>query len=151
MGIRKANDPNRNITRLDASTRGYEVRVMRRGKLHCKLFSASLFGGKRKALTAAREYRDELVEKLASKAYTRKQLAKRVTSRNTSGIVGVRFVQESDSRSADGVVYEYWEAQWSPSPGVRSKKRFSVKVHGPRNAKKLAIKAREAGVRKMEK
>ena len=78
---------------------------MRRGKLHCKLFSDSLFGGKRKALTAAREYRDELVEKLASKAYTRKQLAKRVTSRNTSGIVCVRFVQESDSRSADGVVY----------------------------------------------
>ena len=124
---------------------------MRRGKLYCKLFSDNLLGGKRKALIAAREYRDELVDSLASKAYTRKQLAKKITSRNTSGIVGVRFVQESDSRSADGVVYEYWEAQWSPSPGVRCKKRFSVKIHGPRNAKKLAIKAREAGVRKMEK
>ena len=149
MGIRKPNDPNKNITRIDASTRGYEVRVMRRGKLYCKLFSDNLLGGKRKALIAAREYRDELVDSLASKAYTRKQLAKKITSRNTSGIVGVRFVQESDSRSADGVVYEYWEAQWSPSPGVRCKKRFSVKIHGPRNAKKLAIKAREAGVRKM--
>ena len=150
MPIRKKSDPNRNITRIDSSTRGYEVRLMRRGKLYCKLFSDSVLGGKRTALRAAREYRDELIESLAGKSYTRKQIARKLTSRNTSGHVGVRFVQESDSRAAQGTIYEYWEAQWSPSPGVRNKKRFSVNTYGYEEAKKMAIRARAAGVRKME-
>jgi len=110
MPIRKINDPNRNITRIDSTTRGYEVRLMRRRKLYCKLFSDSLLGGKRAALRVAREYRDGLIDSLAGKGYTRKQIARKVTPRNTSGYVGVRFVRESDSRAAEGTVYEYWAA-----------------------------------------
>jgi len=123
---------------------------MRRRKLYCKLFSDSLLGGKRAALRVAREYRDGLIDSLAGKGYTRKQIARKVTPRNTSGYVGVRFVRESDSRAAEGTVYEYWEAQWSPSPRVRSKKRFSVNTYGYEEAKQMAIKSRAAGVRKME-
>ena len=140
---------NRNITRLETSTRGYQVRICRGRKYYSKLFSDTVFGGKAKALKAAREYRDALIEEQAGREITRKQLAKRKNPRNTSGIVGVRFVQEHDPRAAKGVVYEYWEAQWSPSPGVRSKKRFSVQQHGYEQALKLAKRARNQGVRDM--
>ena len=142
-------DPNRNITRLDTSTRGYQVRLCRRGKYYSKLFSDSEFGGKRKALQAAREYRDTMIKELAHREITRKQLAKRANSRNTSGIIGVRFVQEEDARAAAGVVYEYWEAQWSPAPGVRSKKRFSVQKYGYDQALNMAKRARNKGVKEM--
>lgn len=143
-------DKNKNITRLETSTRGYQVRICRRGKHYSKLFSDTIFGGKRNALQAAREYRDAMIEEQAGREITRKQLAKRKNPRNTSGVVGVRFVQEHDPRAAEGVVYEYWEAQWSPSPGVRSKKRFSVRLHGYEKALQLAKRARNQGVRDME-
>lgn len=141
---------NRNITRIDTTTRGYEVRVMRRGKGYCKLFSDSVYRGKAKALKAARKYRDELIERLASKVITRKQLARRKTKRNYSGVVGVRYVEETERRGENEYTYGYWEAQWSPSPGVRKKRRFSVKKYGNDKATKLAIKARREGVAQME-
>lgn len=142
-------DLNRNITRLETSTRGFQVRLCRRGKYFSKLFSDAVFGGKRKALQAAREYRDSMIEELAPRELSRKQLARRKNVRNTSGVTGVRFVQEEDPRAAKGVVYEYWEAQWSPEPGIRSKKRFSVRKFGYEKALKLAKSARAKGVREM--
>lgn len=150
MAPRPANNPNRNITRIETSTRGYEVRVMRRGKGYCKLFSDSLCGGKRAALKAAREYRDQLIEELADKVITRKQRARRKTERNYSGVVGVRYVEEVDRHGDTEYVYGYWEAQWSPKPGVRKKRRFSVNKYGNEEATRLAIKARREGVASME-
>jgi len=149
MTRRTAKELNRNITRIDASTRGYEVRVMRRGKGYCKLFSDSLCGGKRKALQAAREYRDELVAELADKEITRKQRARKKSVRNYSGVVGVRYVEETDSHGDREYTYGYWEAQWSPEPGKRKKRRFSVNKYGDEGAYKLALKARRKGVAEM--
>ena len=149
MPRRAAKDKNRNITRIDASAHGYWVRVMRRGECFSKLFSDGEYGGKRKALKAARDYRDQLVDDLADKEQTRKQRAEIVTSRNYSGIPGVRYIEETSRKGDREYVYGYWEAQWSPKPYVRKKRRFSVKKYGDKKAMELAIEARAKGVEEM--
>lgn len=150
MTPQRPKNPNRNITRIETTTRGYEVRIMRRGKGYCKLFSDRPYGGKRKSLQAAREYRDQLIEEHSGKEITRKQRARRKTSRNYSGVVGVRYVEETERRGEKEYVYAYWEAQWSPRPGTRKKRRFSVNKYGDDEALRLAVKARRAGVASME-
>lgn len=139
---------NRNITRIQRKTTGgYLVRVTRKGKLHSAFFSDDDYG-KRGSLLAAREHRDELEGKL--KGYSPKQLAKRERSNNTSGVPGVRLVEETDHRWESKPTYQYWVAQWSPKKGVRRTRRFSVQKYGYEKAKKLAIKARNKGVAEME-
>lgn len=141
--------PNRNITRIDTgSTHGFEVRFMRRGYVFEKLFSDAVYGGKRKALAAAREYRDELEAEYPH--YSRKEVARIKSERNTSGVVGVRLSEETDDRWPSKPVYLYWVAQWSPSPGVRKTKRFSVNKYGEEEAFRLALAARRKGVREMD-
>ncbi len=140
---------NRNITRLERqSTGGWLVRVMRRGELSSWYFSDSEYGSKPKALQAAREYRDELETTL--KGFSAKDLAKKAKANNTSGVVGVRLVEERDPRWPSQPTYRYWVAQWSPSKGVRRTKRFSVEKYGEDKAYKLAVAARKKGVASME-
>lgn len=56
------------ITRLDyGATHGWWVRIRRRGFTHSKLFSDGVWKGKKKALTAAIAWRDELLEKAPRK------------------------------------------------------------------------------------
>ncbi|GAA4453315.1 MULTISPECIES: AP2/ERF family transcription factor [Novipirellula] len=140
---------NRNITRIDRdSSGGFLVRLMRKGKKHTKFFADNEYGGKRKAQAAAKKFRDELESKL--KGYTPQQLSKIVRSNNTSGVVGVRLVEEVDSRWPSKPTYQYWVAQWSPSKGVRKTQRFSVEKYGHDEAYKLAVKARAKGVASMK-
>lgn len=142
---------NRNISRIETgSTRGYEVRVMRRGTQVCKHFSDRQWGGKRKALAAAREYRDNLVTVLAGREISRKERARAQRSSNQSGIVGVRYTELRDSRGENEYVYAFWEAQWSPRPGVRKTRRFSINKYGDEKAKRMAIQARKKGVSEMD-
>ena len=141
---------NRNITRIDPEegTPGYEVRVMRRGKSFNRFFADNSTGGKRKALHAARDFRDELEVKYRN--YTRKELAEIKTKRNSSGIVGVRMAKEVDTRGPNELEYAYWVAQWSPKPGVRRTARFSINKYGEEKAFKLACRARQRGLREMQ-
>src|SRR6056297_148962 len=139
---------NRNITRIDRlTTGGYLVRITRRGKLHSMFFSFAEHGGKRKALLAAREHRDKLESKL--RGHSSKKLAEMPRSNNTSGIAGVRYVEETDARWKSRPTYGYWVAQWSPKGGGRKTKRFSVDKYGEEEARRLAIKARKRGVASM--
>jgi len=140
---------NRNITRLERqSTGGFLVRITRKGKMTSEYFQDSEHGGKRKALDAARKYRDSLEAKL--KAYTPKELSKKVRSNNTSGVVGVRYVEESDPRWPSKPTYGYYVAQWSPEKGVRKTKRFSIEKYGEDEAYRLALQARKKGVASMQ-
>lgn len=142
-------NPNRNLTRIDRETSGgYVVRIMRKGKLHGDYFSDIDYGSKRKSLIAAKKFRDDLEAKL--KGFTNKQKAKRERSNNTSGVVGVRYVEETDKRWDSKPVYGYWVAQWSPAKGVRKTKRFSVEKYGNEEAYRLAVKARNKGVSEMQ-
>ncbi|QEG43061.1 AP2/ERF family transcription factor [Roseimaritima ulvae] len=141
---------NRNITRIERQTTGgYLVRIMRRGKLHSAFFSFNEYGGKRKALLAAREHRDALEQKL--RGISRKKRAQTLRANNTSGVPGVRLVKETDPRWKSRPTYHCWVAQWSPSKGVRKTKRFSVEKYGNEEAYRLAVRARKRGVAEMGK
>jgi AP2 domain len=141
-------NPNRNITRIERlNSGGYLVRVTRRGKLYSEFFSDETYG-KRGSLLAARKHRDSLEAKV--QGYSPKQMANKERSNNTSGVPGVRLVEETDYRWASEPTYQYWVAQWSPKKGVRKTKRFSVEKYGFEEAKRLAIKARKKGVAEME-
>ena len=140
---------NRNILRIDRETTGggYLVRVMRRGRRKSEFFQDSEYGGKRKALLAARKHRDQLESSM--RAYTAKQLSQKERTNNTSGTVGVRLVEETDYRWDSQPTYQYWVAQWSPRRGVRKTKRFSVDKYGNKEAYRLAVRARRRGVASM--
>lgn len=122
---------------------------MRRGTGYNRFFSDSLCGGKRKALQAARDYRDQLIEELAGQEVTRKERAQQLKSNNSSGVAGVRYVEETEYRGDREYTYGYWEAAWSPQPGQRKKRRFSVNKYGDKKALRLAMKARKDGVAAM--
>lgn len=121
---------------------------MRRGYVTEQFFSDSIYGGKRKALDAAKELRDELEEEY--RHYSRKEVARIKSVRNTSGVVGVRLAEEIKSDLPSQPVYRYWVAQWSPSPGVRKTRRFSVNKYGDKAAYRKAVAARKKGVREMK-
>ena len=132
---------NKHIVRHDASnnsvTHGWHVKLRRRGRAHRKFFSDARFGGKRKALRAAREHRDELVARLPTE--TTADRRDRMTDRNTSGVVGVRRVE----RQRHGRLYESWVAQWTDDDGLRRTLSFSVDVYGEDEARDLALFARD--------
>src|SRR6056297_1579390 len=140
---------NRNLTRIQRKTTGgYLLRIMRRGHMYSQFFPDAEYGGKRKALIAAKEVRDQLEAEL--KHYTAKQLAKKERANNTSGVTGVRLVEEVDKRWKSQPAYKYWIAQWSPEKGLRKTKRFSVEKYGHDEAYRLAVKARKQGVAAMK-
>jgi hypothetical protein len=150
-----AKDPaNRNITRIDNAggegkrpVRGFEVRIYRRGQRFNQYFSDSAQGGKMGALDEARGVRDKMEKKL--KPYTRRELAEKVTARNTSGHRGVRLRKTIVTKDDKKYVYEHVEASWSPEPGKVVKKSFSVAKLGLQEAWKLAIDARQKAVSKI--
>ena len=100
-------NPRRNIARINmtgvtgTNYGGWEVRFSRKGNKVAKFFSDTKYGGKRAALAAAKECRDEL--ELEHKKYTVEELAKRPSKRNTSGTVGVRLINRIETHGG----YEY--------------------------------------------
>jgi hypothetical protein len=129
------------ISRIDQPERhnhGYYVRLTRNQKTQSKFFADKSNGGKRAALRAAKLHEAELVEQ--AKGKKRKQT---VSSRNTSGIVGVTRGEWEES----GKQAAYWQAAWVGSKGERLNRKFSVKKYGEERARRLAIKARRAGVK----
>ena len=132
------------ITRFDIQprgTKGYMVRVSRQGKMHNRFFSDKECGGKRKALSLAREHYDELVKKLPPPS-TSKDV---VSVRNTSGRVGVHLAINPSENWSD-VQYSSYVASWKNDEGKRKKISFSVEKYGKRKALELATIAREKGL-----
>ena len=130
------------IARIDlpsAGTHGWQVRLQRRGVKYAKYFSDRLFGGSKRALAEAREWRDALLERLENGDTVR---VCRRSARNSSGVVGVSKVTVV---SSNGSEYQFWQATWSPEPGKRRCVKFSVKRYGDRRAFELAVEARQNG------
>ncbi len=123
--------------------------MQRRGKKYEKFFSDLNFGGKRAALHAAKEYRDELEQR--HKKMTVRQSANKPSVRNQSGLVGVRLHQQVDRRGEFEYTYWYWVAQWTDGRGRRRTKSFSVHQYGDDEACRLAREARAKGVRKAKR
>ncbi|MEM1441253.1 MAG: AP2 domain-containing protein [Verrucomicrobiota bacterium] len=138
-------DPNYGISRLDqksVGTHGWQVRFQRKGVRYGRFFSDSAWGGKGKALTRARQFRDRLLARAqraegAAKASSRSHTGP--AARNRSGVVGVtRIVQ----RSSGGTEYHFWQASWTSAKGDRRTVRYSVLKHGDKAAFEMACLAR---------
>ncbi len=143
-------NPRRNISRIETKSDagkvygGWEVRIQRRGVKSEKFFGDRRYGGKRKSLAAAKTFRDEI--EASTEKYTVKDLAAVPSSRNKSGVVGVRLHKQKDIRGDFEYHYWYWVAQWTDASGKRKTKAFSIHQHGDEEAYKLACQAREDGI-----
>jgi hypothetical protein len=130
----------RHIARQEKSPKsaaGWKVTLTRRGKYLYKSFADSKFGGKTKALAAAKEWRAQVIESTSDVDYVLWRRKKR-SRPNGSGIVGVgRYtVRYGNTR------HLVWEAYWQDVDGRRHSRRFFVSVHGERGAKSQAVATR---------
>ncbi len=140
----------RHISRVEQEKRkqyGWLVRVMRDGVTHQKFFYDSVHGSKNAALLAAIARRDELLQKYPPPEHG--NLFNRITKRNTSKYPGV-----SRTRSLKrGISYDVWQASWTLPNGKAVTKKFYFSPDGrsEKEARLLAIKAREAGLKMAER
>ncbi len=105
---------------------GWNVRMTRKGKRHGKFFADSKCGGKRGGLKQAQIYREQLMA-------VRQSQMKRPVARP---LMVVR----------DGS--EYCQIRIPKPKGGTTTTEFSVKRHGPKKARLLAVKAFNAAMRK---
>lgn len=134
----------RNICRIDheaSHTHAWRVTLQRCNDMILKTFSDAVYGGKRKALNAALEYRDALLlqnSPFQHQVWVRTRLRKN----NTSGIPGVaRYDKLANPRTGRRDVF--WLAHWVTEHGASGKRKFSVLIYGERQAKRLAVAERE--------
>ena len=138
------------ICRIDQPAKhnhGFFVRLQRNGKIHSAFFTDCSHGGRKQALAAAQKHHRKLLRKLGpTKSKFRQWWADIRRRKGSSGIVGVqKLVDRRSTRPRT-----YWKATWSPEPYVVRRKEFSVRKFGARKARRLAIRARRAGVRNMQ-
>ena len=140
------------ISRIDDDihrTHAWRVSLRRQGKAHVKNFPDKKHGGIREALRAARAHRDQLLKK--HPPTTRKEFSDARRRNNRSGISGV-YRYAKNYRLADGREKEswYWEAHWPTTTGQAESVNFSVNRYGEDLARRLAIRARERGLKQVE-
>jgi hypothetical protein len=137
-----------NIARQEKSPKaaaGWRVGITRRGKYMYKSFADSKFGGKTKALKAAKDWREQMVESTSDADYVLWRRAKR-SRPNGSGIVGVgRYTVRYEASP-----HLVWEAYWQDADGKRYSRRFFVSVHGEKGARAHAIAARRQGMKELK-
>lgn len=138
------------VTTGEKKSRGWEVRVVRRGLALMEYFADKKYGGKASALSEAMHWRDRAAKDL--KPYTRVELARRKTARNTSGIPGVRR-RVKPLKKRDGRTFEYqvWTASGTPRPGERKTRDFYVSKLGEDDAREAAITQRLHWEQQMER
>ena len=146
------NTPSRTpgICRIDQPAKynhGFFVRLSRRGKIHSAFFSDKKLGGRELALDAAQKHYRQLRKKLGQpKTNSRRFWAELPRRKSRTGIIGVQKIVDRRSRKPR----TYWKATWSPEPYQVARKEFSERKYGARKARRLAIRARRAGVRSMK-
>lgn len=142
--------PLRNIIRIDheaSRTYAWRVTLQRRNKIVIKPFSDAIYGGKRKALKAAREYRDALL--LQHSVFDHQIWVRtRLRKNNTSGIPGVaRYEVVANHNTKRRVTF--WLASWVNENGASRKRKFYVSRYGEHQAKRLAIAEREQQLKRV--
>ncbi len=138
------------ICRIDQPshrTHGFFVRLQRKGKMHTAFFTDKMHGGRESALAAAQVYVRELAAKLGEPLQmSRRAWAEIRRRKGSSGVVGVQRVVRRQGRRPR----IYWMATWSPEPHVVRRKMFSAIKYGGREARRRAIRARQAGLASMK-
>ena len=115
------------------------MRLNRRGKRVYSIFNYSQYGSKAACRKAAGQYARKLDQQFPR--LSRQELAM-IRGKKNSGVR--RVVNRSGGRE-----YAFWEASWSPKPNQVKRVKFSVKKYGNEKAKKLAVSARNQGVKTM--
>ena len=132
------------LSRIDlpgSRTHGWQVRLSRGGRRWSKCFSDARYGGDEAAFSAAKEFRDQLIAELPQPE--RAGAEGKMTRRNISGVVGVSRIIVRTRMTR----YVFWQATWSPEPGVRKRVKFSVRRYGEERAFELACEARREAKR----
>lgn len=125
----------------DGSTMGWNVRFRHTGRAESKFFSDRMYGGRENALVVARMYRDARLNQLGPQNPMRH--IGRMSSRNSTGLVGVCRT----TCQTKGHDYDYWSAQWTLPDGRQCVRKFSINKYGEQEARKLAVQAREEGIK----
>lgn len=131
------------ISRIDSnSTHGWFVRGYKNKTTYSKLFSDKKYGGKGKALIAAREFREELVGELKKiRPMKRPRRIVSSDSRNKTGVLGVCRLEKV---GPSGNVYSSYSVTWRPKPGIQKCTSFSIRKYGEKQAFKLAVNLRKS-------
>lgn len=140
----------RHIHRVDSDSRGthaWLVRLQRHNRSTAKMFSDGVWGGKRKALAAARAWRDQQIQNHSQYEH---QLWRRNRLRrnNRSGLVGVARYERKPTSAQPAGGAAFWLASWVDEHGASRKRKFSVTRWGERGAKRKAIEERDLQVRR---
>ncbi len=131
------------ITRVDherSRTHAWRVTIQRQGRIYVGHFSDGVYGGKQKALGAAKQYRDEVLAKhppLSRRAYC--SILRR---NNRSGLAGVSFHAEVIETGRGPVERRFWIARLPLEPWRTKLVKFSVAKYGAEEAFRRAVKAR---------
>jgi hypothetical protein len=118
---------------------GWVVSATRRNKRFTRYFSDP--NGQRKALQAARVYRDKLLSRLPPPRRIRIK-----DKRNTTGVIGVC---RQEYREKSGKWFVRYIAEWPKSDGTTGTASFSVNLYGEEDAFELAVYCRRKGLREL--
>ena len=132
------------ITRMDherSRTHAWRVTIQRRGKIHVGHFSDGVYGGRQKALAAAKKYRDKLVAK--NPPLSRRQYCSILRKNNRSGLAGVSYHSELIETGHGAVERRFWIARLPLEPWRTKLVKFSVAKYGAEEAFRRAVKARQ--------
>jgi len=140
------------ISRIDDDlyrTHAWRVSLRRRGKALVKNFADKTYGGKLKALAAAKVHRDEIINKYPP--ITRKEFSSILRKNNNSGISGVyKYAKKYFLSDGTEKAIWYWEAHWPTAQGQSESSAFSIKEYGENVARKMAVRARAKGIAQVQ-
>ncbi|MCX5814258.1 MAG: AP2/ERF family transcription factor [Proteobacteria bacterium] len=131
------------ITRIDndkSHTHSWVVTISRKNKKYFGSFSDATYESKKKALAAAKKYRDEILS--LYDPLTLKEFCSIVKRNSKSGISGVCRYKNNEP-DKEGNYRWYWIATWSPEPGKTKQKKFSINKYGEEEAFHKAVFARK--------
>jgi hypothetical protein len=140
------------ISRIDddpSRSHALRFKLVRRGEIFVENFPDKSWGGKQKALMAAKQHRDKFLAD--NPPISRKEVCSIIGRNNTSGIAGVyRYAKSYTLKSGKLKKSWYWEATWPVGKSRQDHIAFAVNEHGETKARKLAISARKKTLRAVE-
>ncbi|MDD9889980.1 MAG: AP2/ERF family transcription factor [Gammaproteobacteria bacterium] len=117
------------------------VRIKYNGKSFQQSFPFKRYGGKRKAIDAAKKKRDQKGKVIYGPNWPYAKFSPRkISPLNSSGEIGVSYSEKDHS----------WVATWQEGKGKRRKQKnayFSINKYGETKAKRLAVRTRREAVK----
>jgi len=141
----------KHIYRVDhdrSHTHSWFVNIQRRGRVYRRHFTDSVYGNKRKALEAAKVFRDSLA---CLKPFTRPEVCRIRKRNNRSGASGVTRIDTVEASRGRRYRRRYWQAQWPIGNGKAKKIKFSIQIYGEQGARQRALRVRQEALKRLAK